>query len=531
MSAARLHTSASGYARPADSTRAGFATEPTVARLEALIAGASEAILLTDAGHVILQANAAAERMFGVVEGGLAGLAVDCFVPAWVLPNADALTSSQPDGAAPRPRSIEARVTAHRIDGTEFPVELRAVTLAVPGAPAAVAIYLRDISAATALELHSRDLEDQLLRAQKIEGLGRLAGGIAHDFNNFLQVIRGYASLALEDDAAAGALRRQVEHVIAASERAEALTRRLLSFGRQEPPQKADVELNRHVERAVQLLARLIGEHIEVEFLPDPAVGVVHADPTQLDQVLLNLCLNARDAMPAGGRLTVATAAEARRATRHGQFVSVSVRDTGVGMPAEVLARAREPFFSTKPSSRGTGLGLSVVETILRQHGGYLEIESTPGHGTVVRCGLPHRAPSAPVVDRPLTPAPTPRLVSGASLILVADDEPGVRDLTRDVLEGFGYRVVTAADGTEACALFDRHREEIAAVILDLVMPRFGGAEALGRMRAVRPDLPAVLCSGYGDDWPGAPTDDAVATLNKPYLPRDLLTTLALLIG
>jgi two-component system cell cycle sensor histidine kinase/response regulator CckA len=376
-------------------------------------------------------------------------------------------------------------------------------------------------------------LEEQLRQAQKMDAVGRLAGGVAHDFNNLLTVIRGNAALLLEHMAPEHELRGEVLEIERAASRASDLTRQLLAFGRKQVLQPQDLDLNAVVAQLTRMLDRLIPKTIAVVLTPAPDVGLVRADRGQVEQVILNLVINARDAMPGGGRLELCTgdlrvehASGGRQGDgpvappevpiRPGRYVYLSVTDTGTGMSEGTRARAFEPFFTTKPVGEGTGLGLATVYGIVKQSDGYVWIESQPGRGTTVHVCLPRVEGEVRVV-RP-TPSVIP-VVPGPRTVLLVEDEDGVRDLTQRVLQRQGYVVLVARDGVEALAIVAAHREAIDVLVTDVVMPRLGGSELVHTVRAERPDLPVLFMSGYARNAVvrGAPGDRRTRFLQKPF--------------
>ncbi len=374
-----------------------------------------------------------------------------------------------------------------------------------------------------------REAEQQLRQAQKMESVGLLAGGIAHDFNNLLQVILGHALLARDDGATPAERDADLERVVAAAEKASQLTRQLLAFGRQQPLRTEATDLAEVVQRLLRMVTRLIGEHIEVTFAAAPNLPPINADPAQVEQALLNLCVNARDAMPEGGRLAILLDVvafdeawcAANPWARPGHYVRLSVADSGVGMDAATRERIFEPFFTTKEKGRGTGLGLAVVYGVVQRHEGFLHVESAPGEGSTFRLFFPATAAAGPAVRE----APADALPSGAGrTILLAEDEPEVRRLAAQVLRRAGFTVLEAANGEEAEALLAREGARVDLALLDVVMPKVGGFEAARRLRASRPDLPILFSSGYAELEPGGagpPLADPI--LAKPYEPTELL--------
>lgn len=351
-------------------------------------------------------------------------------------------------------------------------------------------------------ERTQKHLEDQLRHSQKMEAVGRLAGGVAHDFNNLLVVINGYSELLKKSLAHDEEMREAAEEIRSAGARAEALTRQLLTFSRQEVLRPALVDLNDVVAGVEAMLRRLIGEDIELVTRLVPSPGVVLADRGQLEQVVVNLALNARDAMPDGGHLTIAMAeveldertAGARLGVDPGRYLVLSITDTGVGMDAETQRRIFEPFFTTKPAGQGTGLGLATVFGIVQRSGGHVTVTSEPGAGARFEVHLP-RSTAVVLAPEPEHRPPMP-LAASRETILLVEDEASVRTATRLFLEHYGYHVIEAANGTEALAIV----EEVDAVVTDVVMPEMGGRELGERLQDLRPGIPVLYVSGYTDN-------------------------------
>jgi CheY-like chemotaxis protein len=346
-----------------------------------------------------------------------------------------------------------------------------------------------------------------------MEAVGRLAGGIAHEFNNLLTVINGYAALLLQDLGATAPATEPAHAILKAGERAAGLTRQLLTFSRKQIVAPRVFDLNAVVTDTEALLRRLIGEDVLLTKDLQAGLGAVRADPTQVQQVVLNLAVNARDAMPDGGRLSIAT----RDA---GEYVLLTVTDTGCGMTDEVQAHLFEPFFTTKGPGKGTGLGLSTVYGIVKQSGGHIEVESQPGMGTTVRVHLP-RGDEAPAEEKPPGDGLPPR---GTETVLLAEDEDEVRALVRQVLQGGGYAVLEARDGAEALAVATRYGGPIDLLVTDVVMPGVDGRGLAERLSGRYPRLKVLYLSGYTDDAVvrrGVSQEEA-HFLQKPFSPAVL---------
>jgi len=381
-------------------------------------------------------------------------------------------------------------------------------------------------------------LEEQLRQSQKMEAVGQLAGGVAHDFNNLLQVILGNADLARSQQVPGTPAWDKMDEVRKAAERAADLVRQLLAFSRRQVIQPVNVDLNDLIQGALKMLRRVIGEHIELRFVPGDSLGTVCVDKGQIEQVLMNLCVNARDAMARGGNLTIETEnatvdAEYRRDhpwAAEGRYVLMSVTDTGRGMDAATRARIFEPFFTTKGVGQGTGLGLATVYGIVKQHNGLLHVYSEPEMGTVFKVYLP--IVESPAEEAPLTAETPPK--GGTETILVAEDEPFVLNLVAEILSTAGYTVLTACDGKEALCIFDEHSGAIDLVVLDVMMPGLSGREVMDQINArhsnahapgAQRNLPFLFSSGYNEN--AIHTDfvihEGLRLIQKPYSRTDLL--------
>ncbi len=412
----------------------------------------------------------------------------------------------------------EVEATWKRKDGRPLTVQLS--VRAVRNADRQVEYYetfVRDVS-------EQRRLQQQLVQSQKMEAVGRLAGGIAHDFNNLLTVITSYCDLLLEDLGGDDPKREDVEQVRKAADGAAALTRQLLAFSRQQVIAPRVVNLSAVVAGVEKMLRRVIGEDVDLVTVLDPGVGSVRADIGQLEQVLMNLAVNARDAMPTGGKLTIETAnvahdphyARERAAARVSQFVMLAVSDTGVGMDEATKARIFEPFFTTKEPGKGTGLGLATVYGIVQQAGGFIWVYSEPGRGTTFKIYLPRVDAAAEDAGASTAPADLPR---GTETVLVAEDEAAVRAVTREVLERQGYVVLEAPHGAAALDIAAQHRGPIQLLVTDVVMPGLSGRQLADRLARLRPDTKVLYVSGYTDDAVvrHGVLEAGIAYLQKPF--------------
>ena len=380
-----------------------------------------------------------------------------------------------------------------------------------------------------AVRRERRQLEEQLQHSQRMEAVGRLAGGIAHDFNNVLTAVLGSIELLLLDAPPDRPHREELDIIRDAATRAKDLIRQLLAFSARQVLQPMVIDLNHLVKDVAKMLRRLIGEDVALETTLAPGLGAVRVDTGQIEQVLVNLAVNARDAMPQGGRLAIATGNVELDGTRAspaatvpaGRYVLLQISDTGVGMDAPVQAHVFEPFFTTKPRGKGTGLGLATVYGIVRQSGGHITVESALGQGATFRIYLPRvEAP----LDAARGPSPVGAPAAGNETILVAEDERLVRVLAQKVLERAGYRVVVAVGGADALALAERHAGPIHLLLTDVVMPEMNGRELARRLAALRPGLRVLYMSGYADEAVAqhGVLDPGTAFLQKPFTPEGL---------
>jgi PAS domain S-box-containing protein len=401
--------------------------------------------------------------------------------------------------------------------GEVIEVEIDSHSLTFDGREAAL-VVAKDVTA-------QRRLEEQLRQSQKMEALGQLAGGIAHDFNNLLTAIIGYSEFLATDAALDARARKDLEEIRKAGDSAARLTRQLLTFSRRQLLELELLNLNTAVERASALLRRVIGDDIELETRLDAALDSVKADPGQIEQIIMNLAVNARDAMPDGGRLTIETAnvalAEPYVSDHHGAtpgpHVMLAVSDTGIGMDAATRSRLFEPFFTTKGVGHGTGLGLATVYGIVKQSRGSIYVYSEPGQGTTFKVYFPRATGGQP----PIAVTAAPSVLEGVETILIAEDQPDVRALTRSVLERYGYTVLEASDGEEALRVLREHRRSIALVLTDVVMPTLGGGRLAQEVDDVYPHMKVLYTSGYTDDAivRQGILQDGVAFIAKPFTP------------
>ncbi|HSJ26487.1 MAG TPA: PAS domain S-box protein [Longimicrobiales bacterium] len=381
----------------------------------------------------------------------------------------------------------------------------------------------------TCTDVHDeRQVELELRQAQKMEAIGQLAGGVAHDFNNLLTVITSYSEVLLADLPENAPARTDVEEIRRAAGRASTLTRQLLAFSRRQVLQPRDLDLNHVVADMEKLLRRVIGETIALECRPGTDVGHVRADPGQIEQVIINLAVNARDAMPGGGSVVLTTS---RRRTAGGDYAVLSVTDTGTGMDELTVQHIFEPFFTTKPEGQGTGLGLATVHGIVTQSGGRVEVDSAPGRGSTFHVLLPATQPTEPMVTAP--PATTHETPTGGGSILVVEDEEAVRSIARRSLVRHGYQVYEASNGREALAMLDDGAAGVDLIISDLVMPVMGGGELARRLRGRESAPPMLFMSGYAekDAVPGNELDAGALLLEKPFTMQQLLRAVSRALG
>jgi PAS domain S-box-containing protein len=494
------------------------------ARKSAILDSALDAIVTIDHEGMIFEWNPAAEKTFGhrrheVLARELAAV---------VLPEAtrerfrEGLARFVATGQSELfGRLVE--LTARRADGTEFPIEMSVTRVAKAGPPLLTG-FLRDIT-------ERRKMEDQLRQAQKMEVVGQLAGGVAHDFNNILTVIQGHAALLGSRPNAAPSDRASLQQIVTAAERAASLTRKLLAFSRKQALQPRHLNLNEIVRHTTDMLQRLLGDHIALHVECRRELPAIHADQAMIEQVLMNLAVNARDAMPRGGQLTITTGlseVDPHQVPPHpdavpGRYVTFTVRDTGTGIAPDHLPRLFEPFFTTKGVGKGTGLGLATIYGIVKQHQGWITVESEVDHGTLFEIHLP-ASDGRPETETEVVPAPPGR--GGPETILVVEDEPSLRSLVVNVLDNAGYRVLQAESGPAALRVWEAQHGEVDLLLTDMVMPEGLSGRELGlRLQGAKPALRVIYSSGYSPELLGEEfvQRQGAHFLQKPYRPHVLV--------
>jgi two-component system cell cycle sensor histidine kinase/response regulator CckA len=484
-------------------------------KFRALFENALDPVLIANDKGVYVDANPAACALLGVPHDQIMGHTVHDFTEEASKPEAWPMWEQfLKDGGQ---RGV---IRLQRPDGQILDVDFSATANFLPGRHFSV---LRDVT-------ERRKLEEQLRQSQKLESVGMLAGGIAHDFNNLLTVITGYSALTLRRLDNADPLARHVKEIKEAAERATSLTRQLLAFSRKQVLQPKVLDLNSVIVNIEKMLGRLVGEDMDLRTLPAARLGQVKADPGQIEQVILNLAVNARDAMPNGGKITIETAniyldeSYARRhiAVQPGWYVMLAVSDTGHGMDAATQKSIFEPFFTTKEQGKGTGLGLSTVYGIVKQSGGNIWVYSEVGVGTSFKIYLP-------LVDERLTEpdavAAWPECAAGTETILLTEDEEMVRKLAREILKTHGYTVLEAGNAGEALAICDKHEGPIHLLLTDVVMPRMSGKELAEQVVKLRPDTRVLYMSGYTDHAivHHGILDGDIAFVGKPFTPDALV--------
>jgi PAS domain S-box-containing protein len=490
-------------------------------RLQALLDTAVDGIILIDALGSILTFNPACERLFGYAPAEVIGKNVKMLMPPVYADNHDGYLHNYRQTGDRKIIGIGREVLGQRKDGSIFPLYL-SVGEAKQDEKSVFVGIISDLT-------ERRQTEEQLRRAQRMEAIGQLTGGIAHDFNNLLAIVGGNLELLLERQDLSDDARELATEAMEASERGAEMVRRLLAFARKQQLEPRPINLNERLPNVVQLLRRTLGEAVQVEVRSAEDLWPALADPTLIDDAIVNLSINARDAMPGGGTLTIETAnvlldeayAEQHVDVASGEYVMLAVSDTGTGMTPEVAARALEPFFTTKPAGQGTGLGLSQVYGFVKQSGGHIIIHSEEGFGTTVKLFLPRsRAGGQKALERDRSGGPA----RGTEKILVVEDNPEVRKLVRRQLTELGYTVYEASSGPDALQIL-RSGIELDLIFTDVVMPEGMTGYELARLaRDLRPELKILFTSGYtaiGASQDGA-ARNAGPLLSKPYRKRDL---------
>jgi two-component system, cell cycle sensor histidine kinase and response regulator CckA len=489
----------------------------------ALVESAPDGLLTVDERGVVQTFNAAAERIFGYARGDVIGRDVRLLIPEPTDRSVDALAGHVPSPdarAAGAPRTTEGL----RKDGTTLAIEVTIIALDV-GGERQFGMFVRDLGTVGRFEA-------QLRQSQRMEAMGRLAYGIAHDFNNLLTVICGYSDTMLAALPQQHPLRSHVAEVRRAGEHAATLTRQLLAFSRRQPLSPRLIDLNELVLNLESMLRRLLGEDVIIRHLLDPESPVVMADLAQLEQVIVTLALNARDAMPTGGQLTFATRVvmlddrqSHAEGVRPGRFVLLTVSDTGVGIPADMVGHVFEPFFTTTAASATGALGLATAHAVVSQSGGHLTVTSEVGSGSAFRVYLPaaNRPSLEPSPRTPLAPLERPA-ARGTETILVVEDDVSLRRLTALYLQTAGYVVRTAGDGLEALDEADRAAGPIHLLVTDMVLPDMSGQELAARLRARHAALGVLFISGYPEAALQRYPLDSTGRhfLQKPFAPSAL---------
>lgn len=492
-----------------------------------LLQNLSAAVVIHAPDTRIIYSNPLASQLLGLSAEQMQGKqAVD---PSWHFENEDGATMQQPDYPVNRVmaslQSLENYVVGVHQPNHQYPT-----WVLVNGFPEFDRQQqLRHIVITFVDVTKLKRLEKQLLQAQKMEAIGQLAGGVAHDFNNILQAINGYTELAQYALDTAHPAMSSLEEISKAAGRATKLVSQLLAFSRRQIIEPTHLDLNEVIGNLIGMLERIIGEHIRLVFIPGHQIGSVRADRTMIEQVLLNLSVNARDAMPEGGRLTIETEnvlfdseyCEQNPWAKRGRYLLLSVTDTGCGMDTSTLERVFEPFFTTKNAGKGTGLGLSMVYGIIRQHEGMVRAYSEVGKGTTFKVYLPISGRPVESVGTKIENLP----VGGTETILVAEDDASLRDLARQTLERSGYNVLLAVNGAEALELFQKSTVRVSLLLLDVVMPELGGREVFDKIHADYPHLPVLFASGYSENaiHTNFVLQEGMKLLRKPYNTADLL--------
>ncbi len=500
------------------------------ARFRALVEKNADLISLSDADGTVLYMSPAVEQVLARTPGYYLGR-------SWIdlihLEDRARVRETLADLLSNPEASVHLQCRASHADGSDRWLEATCTNLLADPNVGAIVGNLRNVTERKLGEIAVARAEEQLRQAQKMEARGNLAGGVAHDFNNLLSVILGYSQMLAEDLAPGDPRRADLESIEAAGQHGVDLTRRLLAFSRQQVLQPKVVNLNDVVSGLERMLRRLIGEDIELNALMTQGLGVVRVDPGQVEQVLMNLVVNSRDAMPQGGKLTIEThnvfldAAYARShiGAQEGRHAMLAVTDTGIGMDKAVLARMFEPFFTTKDKGKGTGLGLATVFGIVQQSGGTIWVYSEPGVGTTFKVYLPCVESTQAHDDKNESIVPVGRRAPrGTETVLLVEDDEQVRALARTILRRLGYHVLEAPGGGDALLICEQHGAQIHLMVTDVIMPRMSGRQLAERLQLLRPQMKVLFMSGYTDDSVihHGVLDSGVQFLQKPITPDSL---------
>jgi len=504
--------------------RTDQALQDSQERLQSIILSAMDAIITVDDKQRIVVFNHAAEEIFRCPATDAVGHPLDKFIPArFREAHRQHVQEFGRTGVSGRSMYSPGTLSGVRSSGEEFPIEAT-ISQTTTANEKLYTVILRDVSM-------RRRAEDELRQSQKMEALGQLAGGIAHEFNNYLSIILGYGDLLETDAGENETLRRECAEIKNATQKAASLTRQLLAFSRKQVVEPRPLDLNNAIWETHKLLRRLIPANVDIVPVLQSDLGKVQGDPAQIQQILINLAINARDAMPQGGKVVIETSEvelDQEFASRHlevqpGKYVMLSVSDSGQGMDAETASHIFEPFFTTKAEGKGTGLGLSTIYGIVKQSGGYVTVASVLGRGTTFRVYLPLLEAS----DQGASGDNRPQMVQpGIETILVAEDDSALRRLIRITLEHKGYKVLEAKDGREALSVCETYAGPIGLIVTDLVMPRLTGLQLREKAVLLRPETKFLLISGYADDSVTELGELAANSdfLEKPFLPNELVT-------